>query len=225
VNITIKTTADGSPTLFREDLNEPYHSLHGAVTESRHVFIGYGWDEIRNRFSDGGIRLLEVGFGTGLNAILTAAAAQASARPVNYTALEPIPIPEELGKTLLFTKSLRPEEAHWQQPIHGCEWEKCVDLSPFFTLTKTTRGIQHFTAESPFHLIYFDAFAPEKQPDMWSTEVMKNCFDMLVPGGLLVTYCAKGSFKRSLKAVGFLVESRPGPPFKREMTFAIKPLG
>ncbi len=223
MRITLKTTADGSPTLFREDLNEPYHSMHGAVTESRHVFIRHGWEEIHTRFSDEDIRLLEVGFGTGLNAILTAAAAQESARRVCYTALEPIPIPENLSENLLFTPSLRREEALWQQPIHACEWEKPIDLSPYFNLTKTIRGIHYFVAESPFHLIYFDAFAPEKQPDMWTTDVMKTCFELLVPGGLLVTYCAKGSFKRTLKETGFLVETRPGPPFKREMTIAIKP--
>jgi tRNA U34 5-methylaminomethyl-2-thiouridine-forming methyltransferase MnmC len=223
VHITIKTTADGSPTLFREDLNEPYHSLHGAVTESRHVFIRHGWDEIRSRFAEEIIRLLEVGFGTGLNAILTAAAAQHTGRRVHYAALEPIPVPKNLVGELLFTPSLKEEEVYWQETIHGAEWEKPVGLSPFFELTKTTRGIQHFTAENNFHLIYFDAFAPEKQPDMWTTDVMKTCFELLIPGGILVTYCAKGSFKRSLKEVGFAVESRPGPPFKREMTLAVKP--
>lgn len=224
MQITLKTTADGSLTLFREDLNEPYHSLHGAVTESRHVFIRHGWEEITSRFPLEKIRLLEVGLGTGLNAVLTAAAAESSRRTVRYTALEPIPVPRELEKNLHLKQTLREEEARWQDSINGSVWEKPIVLSPFFELTKTTLGIQHFTAENHFHLIYFDAFAPEKQPDMWTSEVMKTCFDLLIKGGILVTYCAKGSFKRSLKEVGFLVESRPGPPFKREMTLAVKPV-
>ena len=223
MQITLKTTADGSLTLFREDLNEPYHSLHGAVTESRHVFIRYGWEEITSRFPLEKIRLLEVGLGTGLNAVLTAAAAESSRRTVHYTALEPIPVPRELEGNLLVKQTLMEEEARWQDSIHGSAWEKPIVLSPFFELTKTTRGIQDFMAETNFHLIYFDAFAPEKQPDMWTSEVMKTCFDLLIKGGILVTYCAKGSFKRNLKEVGFLVEGRPGPPFKREMTLAVKP--
>lgn len=223
MNITIKQTADGSPTLFREDLNEPYHSLHGAVTESRHVFIRHGLEDIFSRFPDAEIRLLEVGLGTGLNAALTAAAANSAKRKVHYTALEPIPVPELLALELPFAESLSTEEQIWIKTLQAAEWNKSVSLSPFFELHKSTRRIQQFTCEMPFHLIYFDAFAPEKQPDMWTSDVMKTCFHLSAPGGILVTYCAKGSFKRSLKEVGFSVESRPGPPYKREMTLAVKP--
>lgn len=223
MKITVKQTADGSPTLFREDLNEPYHSLHGALTESRHVFIRHGWEEVINRFPHSEIRLLEVGLGTGLNAALTASAAQSAKRKVHYIALEPIPVPRETVSALPFDGMLSAGESDALRAIHDAEWEKPARISPHFEITKLTSGIRQFAAEIPFHLIYFDAFAPEKQPDMWTTEVMQTCFDLLKPGGILVTYCAKGSFKRSLKEVGFLVESRPGPPFKREMTLAIKP--
>lgn len=221
MNLHIKHTQDGSATLFNEELNETYHSIHGALTESRHVFIRHGYLEALTLPNEP-LRILEVGLGTGLNAALTAAESQAQKRHTQYTALEPFPVPADVLSKLDYNKILEPDEYGCFEKIHQVSWNIRASIHPFFSLEKRRIGILDLADAPSFHLVYFDAFAPEKQPDMWTLEVLQRCFDILEPGGIFVTYCAKGQFKRNLKQCGFGVEARSGPPGKREMTVARK---
>lgn len=216
----LKTTQDGSSTLFVPELNEHYHSTHGALQESLHVFVASGLDARQESV----LHVLEYGFGTGLNAWLTAIAAEKSGKTVHYTGLEKYPVlAEEVAKLNYPQLSGLENEAGLFQKIHGAVWETEVPITPNFTLHKLKTDMAFFKAESQFHLIYFDAFAPEKQPELWTAEVFEQAYHALKKGGSLVSYCAKGQFKRDLKQAGFLVEPLPGPPGKREMTRAIKP--
>lgn len=220
-HISIKYTGDGSPTLFNPELDEHYHSIHGALTESLHVFISHGFVPAA-ALREGPLRILEVGFGTGLNAGLTAAESEDRAYPTGYVALEPFPVPAETLRALAYEKLLNEKQAACIQAIHRADWEVPTDIHPGFRILKLQRGILDYTADVPFDLIYFDAFAPEKQPGMWEMDVLLHCYRLLADGGMFVTYCAKGQFKRNLKACGFRVERKPGPPGKREITVAVK---
>ena len=220
MDIRVIHTGDGSTTLFNEQLNEHYHSIHGALTESRHVFIQHGFIPALGLGKP--LRILEVGLGTGLNAALTAAESETRNCAVRYVALEPFPVAEDLLYQLNYNILLSPAEtAYWEQ-IHAQPWETENALGPYFTFQKRQMGILDITETQPFHLIYFDAFAPEKQPDMWTLPVLEKCYALLADGGHFITYCAKGQLKRDLKQCGFRVEARPGPPGKREITLAIK---
>lgn len=213
-------TADGSYTLHHADLAEPYHSRHGAVTESMHVFIRAGL-EARGLSP---VDVLEVGLGTGLNMLLTWINCLERGRPVGYTALEPHPLDVELLSAMahcdalawpgLHTEFIRAMTGHaaTRHPLEGgMEFER------------RTTAVQAFDVCDAFDVIYFDAFAPEKQPDMWTTAVFRRMFNALRPEGLLVTYCAKGMVRRAMQEAGFGVERLPGPPGKREMLRATRP--
>jgi tRNA U34 5-methylaminomethyl-2-thiouridine-forming methyltransferase MnmC len=219
--ISVKNTGDGSTTLFNSELNEHYHSIHGALTESLHIFIQNGFLPATQSFGRE-INILEVGFGTGLNAALTATESNKGACNVQYTALEPYPVAGELLSELKYEQILDENQQLNFKKIHAAKWEEGIAINPHFNIQKTIKGILTFQPVRLFHLIYFDAFAPEKQPDMWTIEVLQKCYGLLGPRGIFITYCAKGQFKRNLKECGFKVESRPGPPFKREITFAVK---
>jgi tRNA U34 5-methylaminomethyl-2-thiouridine-forming methyltransferase MnmC len=215
-------TEDGSHTLYNAFLNEHYHSTHGAQQESRHVFINAGLKEAVK--PGGSIRILEIGFGTGLNCMLTI---QESARlkvETDYTALEPFPLPKEhihaLNYALLDGTS---EYSDFFDLIHSVE-EGVVQCGDLFRLTKFRLKLEVFEPAGLFDLIYFDAFAPGVQPELWTEAMFQKMFDCLVPGGILVTYCAKGEVKRAMKKAGFVVERLPGPPGKREMTRCRKPM-
>jgi len=221
MDILIKHTDDGSATLYNAALDEHYHSTHGALTESLHVFINHGF--VPALATDvSALRILEVGLGTGLNAALTAAESETAQRHVWYVGLEPFPVDDALLRELGYEKLLRERQNTCFEQIHAAPWEETVQIHPRFNMLKTRTGISAYENPQPFHLIYFDAFAPEKQPDMWEMAVLEKCYALLAPGGIFVTYCAKGQFKRNLKQCGFRVERRPGPPGKREITFAVK---
>lgn len=205
------TSADGSLTMWVPKLDEHYHSIHGAKTESQHVFIEAGLEAIDKEE----VSILEVGLGTGLNATLTLE--QKGNRSITYFALEKFPLSTEeiaeiraLGHELEANLlSLTPGQKH--------------TFAPGFDFELSTQDLRSFSAAQPkFDLIYFDAFAPSAQPELWSEEIFKNMYNALLPGGALTTYCAKGVVKRTMKAVGFEVEALPGPPRKREMTRAWK---
>ena len=221
MNVSVKKTNDGSATLYNAALNEHYHSIHGALTESLYVFIQNGFVPALTLHPQP-IKILEIGFGTGLNAALTAAAAETANGTVIYTALEPFPVSNELLSKLGYDTVLNAQQFSLFNAIHEAAWEAQVTVQPYFTLEKRQQGILDFNPDSKFHLIYFDAFAPEKQPDMWELPVLQKCFDLLESGGIFITYCAKGQFKRNMKACGFSVQAKPGPPFKREITYAVK---
>jgi len=208
-------TKDGSHSLFVPDINENYHSVYGSISESIHVFINNGLYSHPKK----NINILEIGFGTGLNTLLTLE--NIKDKNVNYTSLEPHPISSETYKKLNF-HTLTSSSSESFLELHTSEWEVDVMISKHFTLYKTQTRLQDFSIENKFDIIYFDAFSPEKQMEMWTIDVFEKCFNLLNKNGFLITYCAKGIFRRTLKAAGFEVISLDGPPGKRQMTRANK---
>lgn len=215
----IRVTGDGSKTIFLPELNETYHSSNGAVQESRHIFIQNGLE-----LAEKGevIRILEVGFGTGLNALLSAMWAEKNNQSIHYTGIEAKPLPPELCFQLDYPSHIGSTTEKIYGTLIHCEWEIDNQLSTHFSIQKREMKIQDFVAFEPMDLIYFDAFGPRVQAEMWDITILEKMIQSLNSGGALVTYCAQGQFKRDLKAVGFSLESLPGPPGKREMTRATK---
>lgn len=212
-------TKDGSNTLFVPELNETYHSTNGALQESLHVFIKEGllYRNLKN------IKILEVGFGSGLNALTTFVSAADSGLRVNFTSLEAYPLEWDSVAKLSYTELDGMGKHHDVfRKMHSCSWDKNIPISVNFSLRKLNLKLQDITFENAFDLIYFDAFAPQIQPELWTNAIFQLVFKSLRSKGVLVTYCAKGSVKRSLKAVGFELQSIPGPPGKREMIRAVK---
>jgi tRNA U34 5-methylaminomethyl-2-thiouridine-forming methyltransferase MnmC len=208
-------TADGSHSLFVPALNEHYHSVHGAIQESLHVFLRMGFDEIRHIRP--AVRVLEIGFGTGLNAWLTLLAATDT--QVHYTSIEAYPVNVQQAVQLNYPAS---EGAHGDATVfvnmHEAVWNEPVAVTPAFTLQKLHTTLDAFVpAQDEFDLIYFDAFAPRVQPELWTQEVFEKMLFALNTGGILTTYCAKGQVRRNMQAAGFVVERLQGPPGKREM--------
>ena len=215
----IRVTGDGSKTIFLPELNETYHSSNGAVQESRHIFIQNGLDLVNKK---GTIRILEVGFGTGLNALLSASWAEKNNQSIHYIGIEAKPLPPELCFQLDYPRHIGQNSAKIYDELIHCDWEIENQLSTHFSIQKREVKIQDFVALEPIDLIYFDAFGPRVQAEMWDITILEKMYQSLNTGGALVTYCAQGQFKRDLKAVGFSLESLPGPPGKREMTRATR---
>ncbi len=213
----LEKTADGSHTFFVPELDEHYHSTNGALTESKHVFINAGLNQINQPE----ISVLEIGFGTGLNAILTCLEAKSRNIAVHYTSIELYPIDKTWIKQLNFAGEIGIERAVFDL-LHDCEWDKDVPVNSLFTLHKIKGDLTKTRFNRSFDLIYFDAFAPDKQPEMWSSGIFSHLFDQTNYGGILTTYCAKGAVRRMLQAAGYTTERLPGPPGKREMLRARK---
>ena len=213
-------TADGSHTVAIPDLNVTYHSRRGAIQESMHVFIEAGLRYILNQSTVPSINLFEMGFGTGLNAFLTAIEAQNQQRKVQYTAVEPYPLSPEEAAGLNYSKTLQHHKLF--TALHQSPWNGDVTISDSFTLRKEKVSLFNFSTHQLFNLIYYDAFAPAAQPELWTVEVFQKLFDLLAPRGVLVTYCAKGAVRRAMTAAGFTVTKLPGPAGKREMLRAEK---
>ena len=224
MQLEIRQTKDGSNTLYVPALNEHYHSVHGALQESQHVFIKHGLEHVLSSKKD--IKVLEIGFGTGLNAILTYPFALAQKAFIQYDTLEKFPLTQDVVEQLHYEKLiLNPELHDVFVQMHGAPWNEPVDIIPYFSLQKIHETLEEFVVPSSYYdVVYFDAFAPEKQPELWTDEMFAKLYKATRPGGVLVTYCAKGSFKRSLRAAGYDVEALPGPPGKREMTRGTKPV-
>ncbi len=219
--IKIITTSDGSHSLFNEELNETYHSIHGAIQESLHVFIKSGLTYFIERFSPKNISILEIGFGTGLNALLTVHAAQLSSSSFQYKTLEAFPLEEAVWAKLNYTDTLNLKE--YFDLLHRVSWEEEHSILPNFQFQKHHIKLQDAVLIPPsFDIIFFDAFAPNKQPELWEIDTLKKVADALRINGVFVTYCAKGQLKRDLKSLGLTVETIPGPPGKKEMVRAIK---
>jgi tRNA U34 5-methylaminomethyl-2-thiouridine-forming methyltransferase MnmC len=215
-------TEDGSNSIYAKELDEHYHSVHGAVQESRHIFIRSGLHAAALKFND--LNILEVGFGTGLNALLTQVDPIVDGRKVNYVALEPYPLPVKLAANLNYCSTL--EYTSFEEQfllMHNCHSGFPVSLTENFIFKRVEARIEEVElANSEFHLVYFDAFSPQVQPELWTTEIFFTIYTCMKPGGIIVTYSCKGSVKRALKTAGFRVENLPGPPGKREITRAIK---
>ena len=207
-------TSDGSSTLFSPVFDQHYHSVHGAIQESMHVFIQAGLQALPQDLQE--VRVFEMGFGTGLNALLTCM--HREGRSIHYVAIEAYPISPEQANELNYISQLPSEETTTRfAPLHTAEWEQAVEIEAGFVLEKRQVELHAFSAEQGFDVIYFDAFAPTSQPDLWTDEVMEKMAGMLNPGGLFVTYSAKSSVRRGLQQAGLEVEKIPGPPGKREM--------
>lgn len=220
-NINLFITEDGSHSLQVLELDETYHSSHGAIQESNHVFIKSGLTHWLEKNQQKAISIFEVGFGTGLNALLTALKTTDLKLKINYQSIELYPLPDELTSQLNYTQQLRCDSQLFKS-IHSCNWEEPVAISKYFQLHKTQAGFKEYNTKATFDVIYFDAFAPSKQAEMWEYSIIEKCYHMLNPNGLFITYSAKGQLKRDLKQAGFTVESIPGPPGKFEMVRASK---
>jgi tRNA U34 5-methylaminomethyl-2-thiouridine-forming methyltransferase MnmC len=211
-------TGDGSYTLYIPDLNEYYHSKFGAVNESLHIFINAG---IKNCKGTGDISVYEAGFGTGLNALLTLQFANDSGRKVIYHAIEKYPLSEDVAVGLNYATSL-PFDGYFRH-MHSSPWNEYTAIAGNFILHKIQADLAAYMPDFSYDIIYFDAFAPEKQPYLWEYEIFERLAGRLNEGGMLVTYCVKGDVKRALRKTGLNVEILPGPPGKRHMLRAVKP--
>lgn len=221
-SIQIITTGDGSHSLLNTHLNETYHSRHGALQESAHVFIKSGLEFIDQEYSPEVINLLEIGFGTGLNALLTLRHVHEANHKVFYTALEAYPVNEDVWSQLNYCATMPMFKGSFIK-IHQAAWNEQVEIHPAFYLIKREIALQQAVFQDDiFDLVFFDAFAPNKQPEMWEAGILKKIARWMKKSGVFVTYCAKGQLKRDLRDAGMVVESLPGPPGKREMVRAIK---
>jgi tRNA U34 5-methylaminomethyl-2-thiouridine-forming methyltransferase MnmC len=215
----ILQTLDGSTTIHLPDWNESYHSKHGAIQEAYHVFIKNGL----SLFEGKPISILEIGFGTALNAFITFLEAQKLRLTIQYVGVEAYPISPEEVLSMNYVAELSAEEKRSIfEAMHMCNWEERNAISNDFTLTKRKQFFEEISDESKFDLIYFDAFGYRVQPELWSTEIFEKMYKALKEEGVLVTYAARGVVKRSMLEVGFTVEKLPGPPGKREMFRATK---
>ena len=216
----IYLTEDGSHSYVSDQFGESYHSRHGAVQESQHVFINAG---LMAKKSQSTIHVLEMGFGTGLNAFMTLIEAIRLEKKIHYLGIEAFPIAVEDILKLNFVDELNALEYEpLFQQMHTLESHQTSQLHSYFHFEKRIMDIIELESPSIFDVIYFDAFAPAAQPQLWESELLSKMYKALRPGGILVTYCAKGVVKRTLKSVGFKIEAFPGPPGKREMTRAVK---
>ena len=211
-------TSDGSHTIYVPELNEHYHSIHGAVQESVLVYIENGFRYCKAN----PLNILEVGFGTGLNTFLTATYNQKDKRKIYYTSLEKYPLGISVINTLNHWSFGGPGGKHIYEKIHNSAWGSFQLITSDFSLKKIDCNIITDQIEGKYDLVYFDAFGPDKQPDIWTPVVFKKIAEITSPGGIFVTYSAKGDVKRLLKANGFKIEMLKGPPGKREMIRAIR---
>lgn len=217
MNQLIKTS-DGSHTIYVPELDEHYHSIHGAVQESRYIFIEAGY-----RFCESDpVKIFEVGFGTGLNALLTCIECINSGKHVLYTSIEKYPLTGEMTGKLNYNSFTGPGGKSIFEKIHEAAWNKEVIINRNFTIKKLEGDFTTDHIDGIYNLIYFDAFGPDKQPDIWKAEMFKKISDITESGGIFVTYSAKGEVKRNLRSCGFKVTLLPGPPGKRQITRAIK---
>jgi tRNA U34 5-methylaminomethyl-2-thiouridine-forming methyltransferase MnmC len=220
-SLKIITTEDGSSSIYSNDLKEGFHSKFGAVAESLHVFIRSGFDLIN---VPGEINVLEIGFGTGLNALLTLFRCSEKKIRSNYHALEPYPLSQVFYNQLNYPQYIKQENAKVLfNSIHLAEWDNLITMNDYFRIKKMKCRLEQKDLEDcGYHLIYFDAFSPEVQPELWTAEIFRKLNRSMKPEGIFVTYSAKGNVRRNLADAGFKVERIPGPKGKREMIRAIK---
>jgi tRNA U34 5-methylaminomethyl-2-thiouridine-forming methyltransferase MnmC len=221
----IQITEDGSHTISIEAMNVTYHSKHGAIQESRHVFIKEGLQNFihqHDHVPEETINIFEIGFGSGLNALLSLQEAIENNQKIFYQTIEPYPLLIEEINKLNYASLINEKLQQSFYTMHECEWNNVTFLHPLFLFKKIQTGLQEFETKEKFQVIYFDAFDPNAQPGLWSEAIFKKMFDMLYPNGILVTYCSKGIVRRAMQAAGFKIEKLPGPLGKREITRANK---
>lgn len=220
----IITTADGSKTIYIPEWNEHYHYKHGAIQEAYHVFVEYGlryFLETNKPKQD--LNILEIGFGTGLNAFITLLESIRDGFAVNYTGVEAFPVSLEQALAMDYPKELNVDEVqNLFVKLHETQWEETAEITSIFSLHKRKLKFEEITDETKYDLVYFDAFGARVQPELWTEDIFEIMYKALKNSGVLVTYSAKGSVRRAMQSVGFTVERLPGPPGKREMLRATK---
>jgi tRNA U34 5-methylaminomethyl-2-thiouridine-forming methyltransferase MnmC len=234
LELSFLESKDGSHTLLCHELNETYHSHNGAIQESCWVFIDKGLNYLKEQ-NYTSINILEIGFGTGLNAILAYQFAQKNQIKIEYISLEPFPVPLEIAEKLNYSDFLEKESKAVFKELHQISWEEMHEISPYFSLQKAEVTLEEYKInknnfesqsktnnEKYFDCTFYDAFAPSKQAEVWQLSNLQKVFDFTKENGVLVTYCAQGQFKRDLKTAGWKVESLDGAPPKREMVRALK---
>ena len=215
-------TSDGSHSIFAPDYDEHYHSIHGAIQESKHVFLKMGLEALEPGVNP--IRIFEMGLGTGLNAVLTWEEARNKGINVIYTAIEAFPVEKEMAMQLNYAElSGDAGFADVFEKLHSAPWNERVEIAPFFSFQKLQGKLEETDLGTGYSLIYYDAFAPSSQPELWTVEIFEKLCAILAPGGILVTYCAKGDVRRAMLAAGLEAKRVPGPPGKREMLVAKRP--
>ncbi len=218
MNLKIIHTKDGSSTLYSPTFNEHYHSVFGAINESKHVFIEAGF----NFLNLSSIKIFEIGFGTGLNALLTYIESAKKEVTVDYSAIELYPVTQDVIQQLNYTQSLSEEIKETFDKLHKVSWNKKIEISNHFHLTKIKADFNDYLFTEKYNLIFFDAFAPEKQPALWSHQIFAKIFEAMDNQGVLTTYSSKGLIKQNLRNAGFQLERLPGPEGKRHMLRAVK---
>lgn len=214
----IITTNDGSTTIHLPEWNESYHSKHGAIQEAYHVFIKNGF----LLFEEKPISILEIGFGTGLNAFITCIEAMKREQRINYVGVEAYPVALEEALKMNYVNQIEATQSTVFQMMHNCDWNKENSITPHFSLTKREQFFQDITDINAFDLVYFDAFGFRVQPELWSDLIFQKMYDTLKPNGVLVTYACRTSIKNAMLLAGFSIEKLPGAPGKREMLRATK---
>ena len=221
----LQATEDGSLTLYTPRFGEHYHSTHGAVQESRHIYTGLAlegrlatWHQDKER----PLRLFEVGLGTGLNALLTALIADREQIPIHYTSIEKYPLAEEVFHHLSYEDIVGEGSDVLLCRLHESPWGEDVSITPFFTLHKVLGDLTDYVFPQALDVVYYDAFSPEAQPELWEERLFLSLYDAMNCQATLATYCAKGVVRRALQQAGFSVERLPGPPGKREVLRAVK---
>lgn len=219
INLDIERTADGSVTIYRNDLDEHYHSVKGALAESLHVYLDLGWRHVARHKNV--LRVFEVGFGTGLNAAITAAEALRTGIMTEYFTIELNPLPPEL--TELIAENTEKDYADAVRSVNNAAWDVRVRINEYFVLTKIHGDLLKTDLPDSLDVVYFDAFAPEKQPELWGEGVFRRFHKAMSEGGVLTTYCSKGVIRRCLNSIGFNTERLAGPPAgKREVLRATR---
>ncbi len=219
-NLKLILSDDGSHTLYREDINENYHSTHGAIQEAEHVFIQSGLVPLVG--TKNLMTILEMGFGTGLNTLLTANYAHLVKQQIHYIGLEAYPVESDLIKQLNYPEQIGGMSQKHFDKIHEAKWGGIGVVNNFLTLQKMEQKLEDFMPRKGIDLVFFDAFAPQVQSEVWDINLFDKLFNYMNSNSILVTYCAKGQVRRDLESVGFIVERLEGPPGKREMIRATK---
>ncbi len=220
-SLRIISTDDGSSSVLNTRLNETYHSTHGAIQESQYIFIERGLDFAVQSQKLDQVNILEIGFGTGLNALLSLHYAAANAKNIYFETLEAYPLSESVWKELNYPTKTKDKSGF--RKIHLANWEDVSNLSVHFSILKREGLLQEVLfPETHFDVVFFDAFAPNTQPELWEKEMLKKVVDALKPSGVFITYCAKGQLRRDLVDLGLEVDRLPGPPGKREIIRGIK---